>query len=74
MLEEHFRGDGDDEGGVVAAVADVVIGRYDLLYAGDYELECQWVVRGLFGCGRGDGRGSATVPVTSLDGVMGVLL
>ena len=37
VLEEHLCCDGDDEGSVVAAVADVVVGGDDLLHSGDYE-------------------------------------
>lgn len=35
VLQEHFGGDGDHEGGVVGAVGDVVVGCDDFLYAGD---------------------------------------
>lgn len=35
MLQEHLGGDSDDEGGVVAALGDVVVGGYDLLYTSD---------------------------------------
>jgi len=38
MLDEHFGGYGDDEGGVVGAGLDVVVCVNDFLYAGHYGL------------------------------------
>ena len=35
MLEEHFSGDCDDEGGIVRALVDVGIGVDDFLDAGN---------------------------------------
>lgn len=36
MLQEHLSSDGDDEGGVVGALVDVVVLLDDLLDAGDW--------------------------------------
>ena len=38
MLEEHFRGDCDDEGGIVRALVDVGVGVDDFLDTGDCKL------------------------------------
>ena len=38
MLEEHLSSDGNDKGGIVGAVADVLVGVYDLLHAGNCSL------------------------------------
>ena len=70
VLEEHFRCDGYDEGGVVGAVTDVVVGGDDLLHSGHYN----GVSRGSRQGGWWSVRGSDTVPVISAEGVIGVLL
>lgn len=35
MLQKHFRGDGDDKGGVVGALGNVRVGVDDFFDAGD---------------------------------------
>lgn len=36
MLQEHLSSDGDDEGGVIGALVDVIVLLDDLLDAGDW--------------------------------------
>ena len=73
VLQEHFRRGGDDEGGVVGAVAYVGVDVDDFLHAGHCVIVCQpllwWSSESAI-----DGQGRLTVPVTSFEGPIGVLL
>ena len=81
MLEEHLGRHSDDEGGIVTAGGDIGVGSTDLLYSGHYSLSMVWFRRKP--TNRSNSRrhreagcvqGKETVPVTSLEGAMGVLL